>query len=58
MFGPDGEWIGTVPLPEEVRYSGFPTETAVVIRRDTIWAVSRDALDVNYITRYEVRWNE
>ena len=58
VFGPDGEWIGNVPLPEEVRYSGFPTEAAVVIRGDTIWAVSRDQLDVNYITRYEVRWGE
>lgn len=57
VFSPDGSWLGTVPLPPEIRYSGFPTERPVVIRGDTVWALTRDSLDVNYVTRYEVVWD-
>ena len=57
VFDVDGTWIGTVPMPQEVSYSGFPTERPVVIRGDTIWAITRDPLGVNYITRFEIDWH-
>lgn len=56
VFGPDGRWLGTVDVPAELAYSGFPTETPVVIQGNTLWAVTRDALGVNYVTRYTVDW--
>lgn len=57
VFSTDGTWLGTVPLPEQVDYSGFPTERPVVIRGDTIWAITRDSLGVNYVTRFAVNWD-
>lgn len=57
VFKVDGTWVGTVPLPEEASYSGFPTERPVVIRGDTIWAITRDPLGVNYITRFAIDWH-
>ncbi|MHB1194839.1 MAG: NHL repeat-containing protein [Longimicrobiales bacterium] len=56
VFEPDGEWLGSVRLPEAVKYSGYPTTDAVVIRGDTMWAVYQDSLDVQYIGRFEIRW--
>lgn len=57
VFEADGRWLGTVPVPPELAYSGFPTEEPVVIRSDTLWAITRDALGVNYVTRYAVSWD-
>ena len=54
VFDADGTWRAVVRLPEEARYSGFPTEPSIVIRGDTIWAVAEDELDIDYIVRYEV----
>lgn len=54
VFSDDGEWLAVVRLPEEARYSGFPTEPSVFIRGDTIWAVAQDSMDVQYVARYEV----
>lgn len=51
-------WLGTVALPKEARYSGFPTEPHVVIRGDSIWAMATDSLDVQYIVKYLVEWPE
>ena len=56
VFDENGSWLGTVPLPDELAYSGFPTERPVHIRGDTLWGVTRDSLGVNYVTRYVVRW--
>ena len=56
VFSPDGHWIGVVKPPDGVEYNGFPTRDAVVIRGDTMWAVAKDSLDVEYIVRCEVVW--
>jgi len=55
IFGEDG-WLGTVALPDEARYNGFPTEPRVVIRGDSIWAVATDSMDVEYVVKYVVAW--
>ncbi len=54
VFGPTGRWRATVRLPEEARFSGFPTELGVVVRGDTLWALAEDELGVQSIRRYEV----
>ena len=54
VFDADGEWLAVVKLPEEARYSGFPTEPAIFIRGDTLWAVALDSMDVQYVVRYQV----
>ena len=56
VFEPDGEWLGSVRLPENVHYSGYATTEPIVIRGDTMWAVYQDSLDVEYIGRFEIRW--
>jgi len=56
VFDRNGRWIGSVRLPEELHYSGFPTEPPVFIRGDTIWGVTVDELDIEYVTRYQVVW--
>lgn len=56
VFDRDGRWVGSVRLPEELHYSGFPTEPPVFIRGDTIWGVTVDQLDIEYVTRYRVVW--
>ncbi len=56
VFAHDGRWLGRVALPKGVRYSGYPTEQPVVIRGDTLWAVTFDSLDVERISRYRLEW--
>lgn len=56
VFEPDGTWLAQVPLPAGVAYSGYPTTPPVMIRGDSLWAVTRDELGVNYVTRFELRW--
>ena len=56
VFGSDGSWLGVVKPPTGVEYSGFITSNPVLIRGDTIWAVAKDALDVNYLVRSEIVW--
>lgn len=56
VFEADGRWHGTVELPREIKYSGYPTTPPVVIRGDTLWAVTLDEFDVQQLTRYLVRW--
>ena len=56
VFEADGTWLGQVEIPENLRYSGYPTAPPVVIRGDTVWAVTRDDLGVNYVTQHVVAW--
>lgn len=56
VFTADGHWLGAVGLPRSVHYSGYPTTPPIVIRGDTVWAVMRDSLDVEYIGRFQVVW--
>ncbi len=55
VFSTEGEWLAVVRMPHNLAYSGFPTEPSVVIRGDTIWGVVRDDVDVQYVSRFEVR---
>jgi len=56
VFTLEDGWLGTVALPDEARYNGFPTEPRVVIREDSIWAVATDSMDVEYVVKYVVEW--
>lgn len=58
VFRRDGRWLGTVALPSDVRYSGYPTTPDLRIRGDTIWAVRTDSLGVQTIGRFHVDWPE
>jgi hypothetical protein len=49
VFEPDGRYLGAVRPPE-----GFSVSPEPVIRGDTMWAVSRDELDVTSVVRYRI----
>jgi hypothetical protein len=53
VFEPDGRYLGVVLTPEE-----FRTYPAPVMRGDTVWAVTRDSLDVQRVVRYRVAVRE
>jgi len=57
VFEPTGRWLGTVRVPPEIEY-GWPSSPEPVIRGDTIWAATTDSLEIEYITRYEIRWRQ
>lgn len=50
VFEPDGSYLGRVTAP-----TGFSIYPSPVFRGDHVWAVVRDELDVQYITRFRVR---
>ncbi len=52
VFRPDGRWLATVKVPDEVPFSGFPTEKSLLIRGDTVWALAVDSFQVQYVVRY------
>ena len=56
VVDPDGKWVGTVALPEGVRFSGFPTTPPVWIRGDTLWAVRLGEFEEQYVSKFVVRW--
>lgn len=47
VFDPDGTYLGQVHAP-----AGFSLDPTPVFDGDRVWAVVRDALDVQYITRF------
>lgn len=49
VFAPDGSFLGPVRVPESFSVSPEP-----IVRGDTVWAVTRDALDVASIVRFRV----
>lgn len=49
VFAPDGRFLGHVTTPRSFRWRPEP-----IIRGDTVWAVTRDALDVATIVRFQV----
>jgi sugar lactone lactonase YvrE len=53
VFEPDGRYLGVVRTPDE-----FQTSPPPVIRGDTVWAVTRDSLDVQRVVRYRVTRSE
>jgi len=56
VFEPDGRWLGSVRIPPEWPYTPYPDTPDPFIRGDTIWAVTVDSLEVQYLSRYEVDW--
>lgn len=49
VFQPDGQFLGHVRVPASFRATPEP-----IIRGDTVWAVTRDELDVATVVRFEV----
>lgn len=49
LFEPDGRYLGQVRAPE-----GFSLHPTPVLRGDQVWAVVRDELDIQYITRFRI----
>ena len=56
VFEADGRFVGSVKLPKNLPYSFSPATPDPHIRGDTLWAVTVDSMDVQYLTRFEVRW--
>jgi hypothetical protein len=48
IFEPGGAYVGRVRIPDNVSLRW--------IRADTVWAVARDENDVNFVRRYQIRW--
>jgi hypothetical protein len=49
VFEPDGRYLGQVVAPE-----GFSTSPRPALDRDRVWAVMRDDLGVQYLTRFRI----
>ena len=49
VFEPDGRYLGMVTAP-----TGFSVNPTPVFGRDHVWAVVRDELDVQYVTRFRI----
>ena len=49
VFEADGSYVGRVRAPD-----GFSTYPRPVFRGDTVWAIVRDELDVQYLKRFRV----
>ncbi len=49
VFEPDGRFLGYVRVPDTFRESPQP-----VVRGDTVWAVTRDDLDVARVVRFDL----
>jgi hypothetical protein len=56
VFEADGRFLGSVLLPENLPYTFYPATPDPFIRGDTLWAVTIDSLDVQYLTEFEVAW--
>ena len=50
--------MGPVDLPEGVSWSPFPGSDDPFIRGDTLWMLTRDSLDVEYLVKYTVDWSD
>ena len=50
VFQPDGTYLGQVKAPDD-----FSTYPQPVLRGDTVWAVTRDALGVQRVVRFHVQ---
>jgi hypothetical protein len=49
VFAPDGRFLGHVRVPET-----FSTRPWPIVRGDSVWAVTRDELDVATIVRFHI----
>ena len=49
VFAPDGRFLGPVRVPPS--FSGYPEP---IVRGDTVWAATRDSLDVASIVRFRI----
>ncbi len=50
VFEPDGTYLGRVSAPPQLSLRPYP-----VVEGDWVWAVVRDELDVQYVSRFRVR---
>ncbi len=58
VFEPDGTWIGHVRTPTNWVAPPFPGGQDPYFRGDTVWAVTSDDFDVEYVSRFVVQWPE
>ncbi len=49
VFAPDGRFLGHVKVPES-----FQVQPEPIVRGDTVWAVTRDELDVASVVRFRI----
>jgi hypothetical protein len=56
VFEADGRFVGSVKLPKNLPYTFYPATPDPFIRGDTIWGVTVDSMDVQYLTVFEVVW--
>jgi hypothetical protein len=54
VFRQDGRYLGEVHAPDNLVFEGHPGTADPLIRGDTVWAVTHDSLDVEYLTRFEL----
>lgn len=57
LFDASGQWIGHVRTPPSWAIPPYPGTGDPQFRGDTVWAVTRDELDVAYLSKFVVDWN-
>lgn len=56
VFDEDGRWVGHVDTPASWDGDPFPGLTDPYFKGDTIWAVTKDELEVRYVSKFVVEW--
>ena len=56
VFDSDGRWVGHVNTPESWDGDPFPGIADPLFKGDTIWAVTKDELDLRYVSKFVVDW--
>lgn len=56
VFDADGRWIGHVVTPQSWDGDPYPGLGDPLFRGDTVWATTKDELDLRYISKFVVEW--
>lgn len=56
VFEADGRFVGSVALPPDMPYTFYPATPDPFIRGDTVWAITVDSLEVQYVSIFEIAW--
>lgn len=56
VFDGDGHWVGHVDTPVSWDGDPFPGLADPYFRGDTIWAVTKDELDIRYVSKFVIEW--